>query len=179
MNLRLFRWIGLRIAGTWIATIRSNTRANAVFHMLQPRRLHLSSKPTTRFICRTEQTCRPSRYGSGDMNEMEASNLAEVGKTEEATKHGWTKSKQNGKDDPRTTAKAVRTTTTKNAKPKRPQRKATARGSARPEKLVCRYCGSSDLAPSFIKRRDCRCRKCFSKRYGSAGRTKRVKARKK
>jgi hypothetical protein len=31
-------------------------------------------------------------------------------------------------------------------------------------KLVCRYCGSDDLAPSFIKRRDRRCRKCFSKR---------------
>ncbi len=38
------------------------------------------------------------------------------------------------------------------------------------EKLVCRYCGSNDLAPSFIKRRDRRCRKCFSKRYGSAAR---------
>lgn len=36
-------------------------------------------------------------------------------------------------------------------------------------RLVCRYCGSKDLAPSFIKRRDRRCRKCFSKRYRSAG----------
>jgi hypothetical protein len=35
------------------------------------------------------------------------------------------------------------------------------------EKLVCRYCESDDLAPSFIKRRDRRCRECFSKRYGS------------
>jgi hypothetical protein len=35
------------------------------------------------------------------------------------------------------------------------------------DQLVCRYCGSDDLAPSFIKRRDRRCRKCFSKRYGS------------
>ena len=110
---------------------------------------------------------------------MDASNLAEVGKKEQTTKHGWTTSKQNGKDDPRATAKAVRTKTTKNAEPKRPQRKATARGSARSEKLVCRYCGSPDLAPSFIKRRDRRCRKCFSKRYSSAGRTKRVKATKK
>ena len=33
------------------------------------------------------------------------------------------------------------------------------------EKLVCRYCGSDDLAPSFLKRRDRRCRECFSKRY--------------
>jgi hypothetical protein len=35
-------------------------------------------------------------------------------------------------------------------------------------KLICRYCGSDDLAPSFIKRRDRRCRKCFSKRYRSS-----------
>ena len=42
------------------------------------------------------------------------------------------------------------------------------------EKLVCRYCGSGDLAPSFIKRRDRRCRKCFSQRYGS--KTKKAKA---
>jgi hypothetical protein len=40
------------------------------------------------------------------------------------------------------------------------------------EKLVCRYCGSDDLAPSFIKRRDARCRACFKKRYGSAARKK-------
>jgi hypothetical protein len=35
------------------------------------------------------------------------------------------------------------------------------------EKLVCRYCGSDDLSPSFKKRRDARCRACFKKRYGS------------
>jgi hypothetical protein len=40
------------------------------------------------------------------------------------------------------------------------------------EKLACRYCDSDDLAPSFIKRRDRRCRKCFGKRYGSAARAK-------
>jgi hypothetical protein len=33
--------------------------------------------------------------------------------------------------------------------------------------LVCRYCGSDDLAPSFKKRRDARCRACFKKRYGT------------
>jgi hypothetical protein len=43
------------------------------------------------------------------------------------------------------------------------------------EKLVCRYCGSDDLAPSFIKRQDRRCRKCFSKRYGSAARARKAK----
>lgn len=46
------------------------------------------------------------------------------------------------------------------------------------EKLVCRYCGSDDLAPSFIKRRDRRCRKCFSKRYASASRAKATKTKK-
>lgn len=40
------------------------------------------------------------------------------------------------------------------------------------EKLVCRYCGSDDLAPSFKKRRDARCRTCFKKRYASAAHSK-------
>ena len=46
------------------------------------------------------------------------------------------------------------------------------------EKLVCRYCGSDDLAPSFIKRRDRRCRKCFSKRYRSAAPVKKSRSKK-
>ena len=63
----------------------------------------------------------------------------------------------------------------KKARTERPQVKATRK--AKSEKLVCRYCGSDDLAPSFIKRRDRRCRKCFSKRYGSAAQTKKTKVR--
>ena len=43
----------------------------------------------------------------------------------------------------------------------------SARGKSLGGKLVCRYCGSDDLAPSFKKRRDARCRACFKKRYGS------------
>jgi hypothetical protein len=58
--------------------------------------------------------------------------------------------------------KAARAATTANASP-RSSRKVSAA-----EKLVCRYCGSDDLAPSFKKRRDARCRACFKKRYGSA-----------
>jgi hypothetical protein len=46
------------------------------------------------------------------------------------------------------------------------------------EKLVCRYCGSNDLAPSFIKGRDRRCRKCFGKRYSSAAREKKPRSKK-
>ena len=47
-----------------------------------------------------------------------------------------------------------------------------------PKKLVCRYCGSDDLSPSFIKRRDARCRACFKKRYGSSARSRKTKASK-
>jgi hypothetical protein len=48
----------------------------------------------------------------------------------------------------------------------------SSRAASKAEKLVCRYCGSDDLAPSFMKRRDARCRACFKKRYGSAARGK-------
>jgi hypothetical protein len=53
----------------------------------------------------------------------------------------------------------------------KPRKLAGTKGkSGRPtrkdDKIVCRYCGSDDLAPSFIKRRDARCRACFKKRYG-------------
>ena len=72
-------------------------------------------------------------------------------------------------------------TTTKtlsvNSKSARASLKKTGR-KPKLEGLVCRYCGSDDLAPSFIKRRDRRFRNCFSKRYGSAARTKKVKTTK-
>ncbi len=54
----------------------------------------------------------------------------------------------------------------------RPLRLSRAASSA--EKLVCRYCSSDDLAPSFKKRCDARCRACFKQRYGSAARGKKV-----
>jgi hypothetical protein len=57
--------------------------------------------------------------------------------------------------------KAAPTSKTKKAKPH------ASRSAAKAERLVCRYCGSDDLAPSFKKRRDARCRACFKKRYGS------------
>ena len=55
---------------------------------------------------------------------------------------------------------------------RRPPRSSRVGSST--EKLVCRYCGSDDLAPSFKKRRDARCRACFKKRYGSAPRDKKA-----
>jgi hypothetical protein len=59
----------------------------------------------------------------------------------------------------------------------RPLRKEVG-SKPKSDKLVCRYCGSDDLAPSFIKRRDRRCRKCFSKRYGSAAQARKAKVNK-
>ena len=74
---------------------------------------------------------------------------------------------ENKKVDTRATGKKV--------KRERPQVKALR--SSKSEKLICRYCGSDDLAPSFIKRRDRRCRKCFSKRYGRATQTRKTKVK--
>jgi len=67
--------------------------------------------------------------------------------------------------------------TQKTAESARPLGKETG-SKSKSEKLVCRYCGSDDLSPSFIKRRDRRCRKCFSKRYGSAARERKAKLKK-
>jgi hypothetical protein len=70
-----------------------------------------------------------------------------------------------------TAPKAPRAAKTTKA-PQRPPR--SSRAASRTEKLVCRYCGSDDLAPSFKKRRDARCRDCFKKRYGSASQDKKT-----
>ena len=70
---------------------------------------------------------------------------------------------------------AHKSTARKEANSARPSRKEL---ESKSDKLVCRYCGSDDLAPSFIKRRDRRCRKCFSKRYGSRARAKKAEVKK-
>jgi hypothetical protein len=81
---------------------------------------------------------------------------------------------------------AARSAGKKTARKKAGQKKAE---SARPlqkkmgsksksDKLVCRYCGSDDLAPSFIKRRDRRCRKCLGKRYGPTAGARKAKVEK-
>jgi hypothetical protein len=85
--------------------------------------------------------------------------------------------KQAGGNKPKA-ARAGKTTKV----PTRPPRSSQVASST--EKLVCRYCGSDDLAPSFKKRRDARCRACFKKRYGLApqekktARTRKTKATK-
>ncbi len=77
----------------------------------------------------------------------------------------------------RSSASAPKKADRKKAESARPLRKEMSR-KWKSEKLVCRYCGSDDLAPSFVKRRDRRCRKCFSKRYGSAARATKTKRKK-
>jgi hypothetical protein len=72
---------------------------------------------------------------------------------------------------------ARKKTARKKAQSARPLGKEVG-SKSKSDKLVCRYCGSDDLAPSFIKRRDRRCRKCFSKRYGSATRARKARVKK-
>jgi hypothetical protein len=55
------------------------------------------------------------------------------------------------------------------------ERRPSTKTKAKAEKLICRYCGSDDLSPSFIKRRDARCRACFKERYGSSARNSKPK----
>jgi len=73
-------------------------------------------------------------------------------------------------------ANATKTESANTKSARAPMKKTGRRSKA--ERLVCRYCGSDDLAPSFIKRRDRRCRKCFSRRYGSAAPAKKANIKK-
>jgi hypothetical protein len=106
---------------------------------------------------------------------MDASKSINGSRAEVLAKRSVPAPKSGQRNAVRSEAKKVhKRSTGKKAKTERPQVKAIRKSKS--EKLVCRYCGSDDLAPSFIKRRDRRCRKCFSKRYGSAARTgKKVK----
>ena len=107
---------------------------------------------------------------------MNASKLTNGGEAEVLDKTSETPPKSAPRNAARAAAKKVsKKATGHKTKTKRPHVKAAR--SSTSEKLVCRYCGSDDLAPSFIKRRDRRCRKCFSKRYGTAARTRRTKSR--
>jgi|ERR1700678_505517 hypothetical protein len=108
---------------------------------------------------------------------MNASKLTKGSEAEVLDKTSQTPPKIAQRNAVRSAAKKVsKKATGQKTKTKRPQVRAIR--SSTSEKLVCRYCGSDDLAPSFIKRRDRRCRKCFSKRYGSAARTGKTKVKK-
>jgi hypothetical protein len=76
-----------------------------------------------------------------------------------------------GNGEASVTAKPKAAATT--SKPGKAARRSS-RAIAQAGKLVCRYCGSDDLSPTFKKRSDARCRTCFKTRYGSAARSKQV-----
>jgi hypothetical protein len=104
-----------------------------------------------------------SRYGSRFLKRMEHAKLANGSRHKLPIGHRSPARK-----------KSVR----KKAESARPLRREMG-SKPKSDKLVCRYCGSDDLAPSFIKRRDRRCRKCFGKRYGSAARAVKAKVKEK
>jgi hypothetical protein len=110
---------------------------------------------------------------------MEHAELASGNSHESAIGRSTSPADQNQTEAPRAAGvkAAPKKAVPKKPKPARQLRKAKS-SKPKSEKLVCRYCGSDDLAPSFIKRRDRRCRKCFSKRYGSAARARKAKAKK-
>jgi len=114
---------------------------------------------------------RASRYGSGEIKRMNTSKFTN------GNGSGTAPSAKIGQPNAvRPEAKRTKRVVEKKAETEPPRTKVIKGGKS--EKLVCRYCGSNDLAPSFIKRRDRRCRKCFSKRYGSAVSTKKAKVKK-
>jgi hypothetical protein len=110
---------------------------------------------------------------------MEHAKLANGSRHESPIGHSPSPADQDQKDAARSAGKKAlrKKTELRKAPPARPLRKKMA-SKSKSDKLVCRYCGSDDLAPSFIKRRDRRCRKCFSKRYGSAARARKAKVKK-
>ena len=118
---------------------------------------------TTRFTRRPEQTSRRALTAQGDLEGMEHAKQANGSGHELSIGHSPSSARK----------KAVR----KKAESPRPLRKE-AGSKSKSGKLGCRYCVNDDLAPSFIKRRDRRCRKCFSKRYGSAARASKAKVKK-
>ena len=110
---------------------------------------------------------------------MEHAKLANGNGHLSSVRHASERIEKNQKDAARSNGRTALRNKTEPAitKPGQPLRKKTVR-KPKAEKLICRYCGSDDLAPSFIKRSDRRCRKCFAKRYGSAARAKKVRIKK-
>src|ERR1039458_9312685 len=110
---------------------------------------------------------------------MEHAKLANGSRHELPIGHSPSPAEQDQMDAARSAGKkaAPKKAARKKAESARPLRKELG-SKSKSDKLVCRYCGSDDLAPSFIKRRDRRCRKCFSKRYGSAARARKAKVKK-
>jgi hypothetical protein len=139
-------------------------------------RMTLENEGNHSLHARSRANIPASRYGSGDLERMEHAKLANGKGHKLPIGRSPSPAAQDQKDAPRLAGEktARRKAAPRKTKPARPLRKEMG-SKSKSEKLGCRYCGSDDLAPSFIKRRDRRCRKCFSKRYGSAARAAKVK----
>jgi hypothetical protein len=137
---------------------RSNSR------LLPIREMTLGNAGNHSLHARNGANIPASRYGSGDLKRMEHAKLANGSRHKLPIGHSRSSARK----------KAVR----KKAESARPLRSEMG-SKPKSDKLVCRYCGRDDLAPSFSKRRDRRCRKCFGKRYGSAARARKAKIKKK
>jgi hypothetical protein len=111
---------------------------------------------------------------------MEHAKLANGSMHESRSVRSPSRAEKGQKDAARPGGKMVlrKKTDPRKVKPARPLRKKMVSKSKLNKLMICRYCGSDDLAPSFIKRRDRRCRKCFSKRYGSVARARKAKVKK-
>jgi hypothetical protein len=109
---------------------------------------------------------------------MEHAKLANGSRHESPIGHSPSPADQDQKDAARSAGKKTLRKKTEPRKVKSAGPLQKKMGSKpKSNKLGCRYCGSDDLAPSFVKRRDRRCRKCFSKRYGSAARARKAKVK--
>lgn len=75
----------------------------------------------------------------------------------------------------RKTGRAKRATASSSPKGAKGARRSSRSSRTSSGTLVCRYCGSDDLAPSFKERRDARCRACFKKRYGTNSKVQKSK----
>jgi hypothetical protein len=104
-------------------------------------------------------------------SESEKKELAESTISIQRTKADAESASRSGKNPKHqlTRTRGAKSITTKSAL--KAERMPSTKTTAKAEKVVCRYCGSDDLSPSFIKRRDARCRACFKKRYGSSARS--------
>jgi hypothetical protein len=139
--------------------------------------LRILEKP---FASRADESKHPIEpvTGFGGIAEMEHSKLANgnghgvrIGRSASpALQDQMSTERSTGKKAVR---KKMASSETKFSRPRRKEMDSESKS----KRLVCRYCGSEDLAPSFIKRRDRRCRKCFSKRYGSAARARKAKVK--
>jgi hypothetical protein len=162
--------------------LQKRLRQDIAFQRGNPRlasaRMMLGTETNRSLHARNGANIPASPHGLGDLERMEHGKLAN-GTGHKPVGHSPAPALRDQMDVKRSAGEktARKKAAPKKAESARPLLKEMG-SKAKSDQLVCRYCGSDDLAPSFIKRRDRRCRKCFSKRYGSAAGTRKAKVKK-